>query len=54
MLLRLKELEAMKEIAERIEEVRVVIGADGLGALLPVGPPGPRQQDRERLSESPR
>ena len=36
-LLRLKELEAMKEIAERIEEVRVVIGADGFGALLPAG-----------------
>jgi regulator of protease activity HflC (stomatin/prohibitin superfamily) len=36
-LLRLKELEAMKEIAERIEEVRVVVGADGLGALLPAG-----------------
>lgn len=36
-LLRLKELEAMKEIAERIEEVRVVVGADGLGSLLPAG-----------------
>jgi regulator of protease activity HflC (stomatin/prohibitin superfamily) len=36
-LLRLKELEAMKEIAERIEEVRVVVGADGFGALLPAG-----------------
>jgi hypothetical protein len=27
----------MKEIAERIEEVRVVVGADGFGALLPAG-----------------
>lgn len=34
-LLRLKELEAMKEIAERIDEVRVVVGADGMKALLP-------------------
>lgn len=34
-LLRLKELEAMKDIAERIETVRVVIGADGIGKLLP-------------------
>ena len=34
-LLRLKELEAMKEIAERIQEVRVVVGADRLESLLP-------------------
>jgi regulator of protease activity HflC (stomatin/prohibitin superfamily) len=34
-LLRLKELEAMKEIAERIQEVRVVVGADGMKSLLP-------------------
>ncbi len=34
-LLRLKELEAMKDIAERIETVRVVVGADGIGKLLP-------------------
>jgi regulator of protease activity HflC (stomatin/prohibitin superfamily) len=34
-LLRLKELEAMKEIAERIDEVRVVVGADGMKTLLP-------------------
>lgn len=34
-LLRLQELEAMKDIAERIENVRVVIGADGLSKLLP-------------------
>jgi regulator of protease activity HflC (stomatin/prohibitin superfamily) len=36
-LLRLKKLEAMKEIAERIEEVRVVVGAEAFGALLPAG-----------------
>lgn len=34
-LLRLKELDAMKEIAERIAEVRLVIGSDGLDKLLP-------------------
>ncbi len=36
-LLRLKELESLKEIASRIHEVRVVVGADGLKSLLPVG-----------------
>lgn len=36
-LLRLKELEALKEIAGNIEEVRVVVGADGIKTLLPVG-----------------
>jgi regulator of protease activity HflC (stomatin/prohibitin superfamily) len=40
-LLRLKELEAMKEIASRIHEVRVVVGADGLKTLLPAGLLGP-------------
>ena len=34
-LLRLKELEAMKEIAAEINEVRIVVGADGLKSLLP-------------------
>lgn len=34
-LLRLKELEAMKEIAQHIQEVKVVVGADGLQSLLP-------------------
>lgn len=34
-LLRLKELEAMKDIAEKIQEVRVVVGADGMKSLLP-------------------
>jgi len=33
-LVRLKELDALKEIAERIDEVRVVVGADGLEGLL--------------------
>jgi hypothetical protein len=40
-LLRLKELEALKEIAGRIREVRVVVGADGLKTLLPAGLLGP-------------
>lgn len=34
-LLRLKELDAMKEIASQIGEVRIVVGADGLKTLLP-------------------
>ncbi len=36
-LLRLKELESLKEIAAHIHEVRVVVGADGLKSLLPAG-----------------
>jgi regulator of protease activity HflC (stomatin/prohibitin superfamily) len=36
-LLRLKELESLKEIASRIHEVRLVVGADGLQTLLPAG-----------------
>lgn len=40
-LLRLKELESLKEIASRIHEVRVVVGADGLKTLLPAGLLGP-------------
>jgi len=36
-LLRLKELESLKEIASRIHEVRVVVGAEGLKALMPAG-----------------
>jgi regulator of protease activity HflC (stomatin/prohibitin superfamily) len=36
-LLRLKELESLKEIAGRIHEVRVVVGADGMKTLLPAG-----------------
>lgn len=34
-LLRLKELEAMKEIAANIAEVRVVVGAEGFASLVP-------------------
>jgi len=34
-LLRLKELEAMKEIASSVKEVKLVVGADKLDALLP-------------------
>jgi regulator of protease activity HflC (stomatin/prohibitin superfamily) len=40
-LLRLKELESLKEIASRIQEVRLVVGADGLSTLLPAGLLGP-------------
>lgn len=36
-LLRLKELESLKDIAARINEVRVVVGANGLETLLPAG-----------------
>jgi regulator of protease activity HflC (stomatin/prohibitin superfamily) len=35
-LLRLKELDAMKEIAGQIKEVRVVVGSENLKSLLPV------------------
>ncbi len=35
MLLRLKEIETLKEIAGNIQEVRLVVGADSLSALLP-------------------
>ena len=34
-LMRLKELETLKDVAERIDEVRVVVGTDGLASLLP-------------------
>jgi regulator of protease activity HflC (stomatin/prohibitin superfamily) len=34
-LLRLKEFEALKEIAEKIGEVKVVVGTEGFAALLP-------------------
>lgn len=36
-LLRLKELESLKEIASKVKELRVVTGAEALGALLPRG-----------------
>jgi regulator of protease activity HflC (stomatin/prohibitin superfamily) len=36
-LLRLKELESLKEMAARVQEVRIVVGADGLKTLLPAG-----------------
>jgi regulator of protease activity HflC (stomatin/prohibitin superfamily) len=36
-LLRLKELESLKEMAAQIHEVRVVVGANGLETLLPAG-----------------
>jgi len=35
LVLRLKEIEALKDMAERIDEVRVVVGSDGLEKLLP-------------------
>jgi hypothetical protein len=34
-LMRLKELDAFKEIASQIQEVRLVVGADSLQSLLP-------------------
>lgn len=34
-LLRLKELEAMKDIAERVDKVRIVLGAESIGKILP-------------------
>ena len=34
-LMRLKELETMKDIAEKIDEIKLVMGADGLKQLLP-------------------
>ncbi len=46
-LLRLKELESLKEIASRIHEVRVVVGADGLKGLLPAGLLGPGNSNGE-------
>src|SRR3954463_6778640 len=36
-LMRLKELETMREIADKIDEIKLVMGADGLGKLLPFG-----------------
>ena len=35
-LMRLKELETMKDIAEKIDEIKLVMGADGLKHLLPL------------------
>jgi hypothetical protein len=40
-LLRLKELEAMKEIAGQINDVRVVVGSESFRALLPADVLGP-------------
>ena len=37
LLLRLKELESLKEIASRIDKVQLVMGAQGMSSLLPVG-----------------
>ncbi len=34
-LMRLKELETMKDIAEKIDEIKLVMGTDGLRGLLP-------------------
>ena len=35
-LMRLKELETMKDIAEKIDELKLVMGGDGLRGLLPM------------------
>jgi len=40
-LLRLKELESLKGIAEEVGEVRLVMGSDSLEKLLPAGLLGP-------------
>jgi regulator of protease activity HflC (stomatin/prohibitin superfamily) len=37
LLLRLKELDSLKEMAAKIHEVRLVVGAQGLNGLLPAG-----------------
>ena len=34
-LMRLKELETMKEIAEKIDEIKLVMGTEGLKQLMP-------------------
>ena len=51
-LLRLKELESLKEIASRIQEVRVVVGADGLKTLLPAGLLGESKPNGNGKAES--
>jgi hypothetical protein len=33
--MRLKELETMKDIADKIDEIKLVVGAEGLKYLLP-------------------
>jgi hypothetical protein len=35
-LMRLKELETMKDIAEKIDEIKLVMGTDGLAKILPL------------------
>jgi len=35
-LMRVKELETMKDIAERIDEIKLVMGLDGMKGLLPL------------------
>lgn len=39
-LMRLKELETMKDIAEKIDEIKLVMGLDGLKGMLPALDPG--------------
>lgn len=43
-LMRLKELETMKDIAEKIDEVKLVVGADGLRGLWPLAGATPEPQ----------
>jgi regulator of protease activity HflC (stomatin/prohibitin superfamily) len=47
-LLRLKELDALRDIAQHIQEVRVVVGAEGLGSLLPSQLLGGTSSDAKR------
>lgn len=45
LLLRLKELESLKEMASRIDKVQLVVGAQGMTSLLPTGLLSEREAD---------
>lgn len=47
-LMRLKELETMKDIAEKIDELKLVMGTDGLKGLLPYASGTNGTHDKER------
>jgi hypothetical protein len=50
-LMRLKELETLKQMAERIDEVRLVVGTDGLDKLLPRSCSAARRRDRNNANQ---